>query len=110
MNRFLINLRSLNSSGVSSSDAQHFSQFSTANFKVPDSILGNIGQPLDHGTEHVDVDENVNILFASTSREDLEGRDEQPVAGPSAPRLSETVDIETVCLLITFSAFALLHL
>ena len=60
MNRFIINLRSLNSpdSSQGSSARQHWSRFSTPSFRIPDSesFLGNIGEDLQHGHEPADDD------------------------------------------------------
>ena len=58
MSRFIINLRSLNTAGLSqdSSTRQHFSQFSAPNFHIPDSFLGNIGEDLRDGHELADDD------------------------------------------------------
>jgi hypothetical protein len=67
MNRFLINLRSLDGSGISSSAAQHFSQYSVPNFRVPDSILGNIGQPLNYGIVHDNADDNIDFTINDTA-------------------------------------------
>ena len=46
----MLNLRQLNRTDntQTNSDAQHFSRFSM-NFRVPSDLLGNIGEPLDHG-------------------------------------------------------------
>lgn len=52
MNRFLVNLCSLDVSGPPRSASQETSRFSTLNFTVPDSVLGNIGQPLAHGASY----------------------------------------------------------
>ena len=56
MNRFIINLRSLKTHGSSqdSSARQHWSRFSTLNFHIPDSFLGNIGEDLQDGHEPAD--------------------------------------------------------
>lgn len=49
MQRFILNLRQLDSTASeSNSDAQHFSRFSV-NFRVPSDFLWNIGESLDHG-------------------------------------------------------------
>ena len=58
MNRFIINLRSLNnlSSSQGSSARQHWSRFSTPNFHIPDSFLGNIGEDLQEGHEPANAD------------------------------------------------------
>ena len=50
MNRFIINLRSLDKaySTRTTSDARHFSRFELE-FRVSDDFLGNIGEPLEYG-------------------------------------------------------------
>ena len=55
-NRFIINLRSLSiqSSFQDSSVRQHWSRFSTPNFRIPGSFLGNIGEDLQDGHEPAD--------------------------------------------------------
>ena len=64
MNRFIINLRSLNIPNLSqgSSARQHWSKFFAPNFHIPDSFLGNIGEDLQNGHEPANAD--------------LDGRDE----------------------------------
>ena len=56
MNRFIINLRSINTAGSSqgSSARQHWSRFSAPNFHIPDSFLGNIGEDLQDGHKPAD--------------------------------------------------------
>jgi hypothetical protein len=58
MNRFIINLRSIDtaSSSQDSSARQHWSRFSPPNFHIPDSFLGNIGEDLQDGYEPADDD------------------------------------------------------
>ena len=58
MNRFMINLRSINTAGSSqgSSARQHWSRFSAPNFHIPDSFLGNIGEDLQDGHEPANAD------------------------------------------------------
>ena len=60
LNRFIINLRSLNSpdSSQDSSAQQYLSRFSPPNFHVPDSrsFLGNIGEDLQDGHEPANTD------------------------------------------------------
>lgn len=58
INRFTINLRSLDNEEalISTSAAQHFSRFSVPNFRVPESVLGNIGEPLQYGGESIEGD------------------------------------------------------
>ena len=60
LNRFIINLRSLNSPSLSqdSSTRQHWSRFSAPNFHVPDSgsFLGNFGEDLQDGREPANAD------------------------------------------------------
>ena len=46
--RFMLNLRQLASRNEENSDAQHFSRFSV-NFRVSIDLIGNIGEPLEHG-------------------------------------------------------------
>lgn len=79
MNRFLISLRSLDDPGSMDTDAQHFSRFSAPRFRVPESIFGNIGEELTHGTNPADeeVDEDGNI---SSSVPDADQNCEEPVA------------------------------
>ena len=62
MNRFIVNLKSLNTSSSSqgSSDRHHWSRFSTPNFHIPDSFLGNIGEDLQDGHEPPDYDHGSN--------------------------------------------------
>ena len=58
MNRFIINLRSINtaSSSQDSSARQHWSRFSVPNFHIPDSFLDNIGEDLQDGHKPTDND------------------------------------------------------
>ena len=58
MNRFIINLRSINtaSSSQDSLARQHWSRFSVPNFHIPDSFLENIGEDLQDGHELADND------------------------------------------------------
>ena len=87
----MLNLRQLNKADntQTNSDPQHFSRFSV-DFRVPSDLLGNIGEPLDHGqSERLHEDEPEDHAAAA---------DEQPrgmrdlentglVARPSGPRL-----------------------
>jgi hypothetical protein len=73
---------------------------------VPDSVLGNFGQPLNHGMDHEDDDYNSQDLAInhiadviddiSTPGEGLKRESEQPVAGPSRVLPSELADVEIV--------------
>ena len=81
MNRFIINLRSINTAGSSqgSSDRQHWSRFSIPNFHVPDSFLGNIGEDLQDGYEPAEDDLDghhktsaVHLNIAGSSETELE--------------------------------------
>ena len=58
MNRFIINLRSLDAPDASqgSSARRQSSRFSAPNFHVSDSFLGNIGEDLQDGHDPVDND------------------------------------------------------
>lgn len=59
MNRFMLDLRSLN--GVnntdSSSEYPFQSRASSPDFRIPESVLGNIGEPLQYGQEGFDDDD-----------------------------------------------------
>jgi hypothetical protein len=101
MNRFLINLRSLDHSGISSSGLQNFSQFSTANFRVPDSTLGNVRQHLEYNVVHANEDEDLDIIVSGTSEGDLEHGNELPITEPSRTRPAnlEATAVDIVCLL-----------
>lgn len=65
LNRFIINLRSLNTPGASqgSSGRQHWSRFTAPNFRIPDSFLGNIGEDLQDG--HEPADNNLDGHYGS---------------------------------------------
>ncbi|EKM56299.1 uncharacterized protein PHACADRAFT_207577 [Phanerochaete carnosa HHB-10118-sp] len=78
--RFMLNLRQLNhTASQSSSDPQHFSRFSVS-FRVPSDLLGNIGEPLDHGqSERVEGDDNNNSCAVEESRNEImENFEHQP--------------------------------
>lgn len=64
MNRFIINLKSLNTANSSqnSSGQQRWSRFSTPDFCIPDSFLGNIGEDLQHGHEPADGDNELDDI------------------------------------------------
>ena len=59
ISRFIINLRQLDkyesegATGITEMPAGRFSQFSVPNFRVPtmDDVVGNMGEPLEHGWE-----------------------------------------------------------
>ena len=57
MNRFIINLRSIETSTADPLDPQSNQQVSTLGFRIPDSILGNMGQPLDYGADEMNGDD-----------------------------------------------------
>lgn len=52
INRFIINLRRANRPGTLVSTMVHFSSPSAMNFRMPNivNIVGNMGEPLEHGT------------------------------------------------------------
>ena len=60
ISHFIINLQQANSSGPATSVAATPSKFSSPRFRIPPvaSIVGNMGQPLDHGFD----DENEGEL------------------------------------------------
>jgi hypothetical protein len=107
MNRFLINLRSLDFAGTANSDAQHFSRFSVANFRVPESILGNIGQPLEHSSEQGDADDEAYLDIDASGaaagehpviRATIDRQSEQPLAdiSESGTRWEDNAESEAV--------------
>lgn len=68
--RFLLNLRRLDHrTGNVESYADNFSRFSVS-FRIPSELLGNIGEPLDHGPHHQMV-EAVGLHEDSRSCDDL---------------------------------------
>ena len=95
MNRFLINLRSLDNSGRENLESQHFSRFDPVNFRVPDNILGNIGESLDDGTEATldglgsdhtaaSVDYGMNGVPCQQHKVDEESGDSTPGSSPTS--------------------------
>ena len=94
MNRFIINLKSLNtpSSSQGSSGRQDWSRFSAPNFHIPDSFLGNIGEDLQDGHEPTDnyLDGHHETDTVCLSIESLPGADSEaaftaPVSSISRP-------------------------
>ena len=81
MNRFIINLRSLNapSSSQDSSTRQHWSRFSAPNFHIPGSFLGNIGEDLQDGHEAADDDRDGDQAEIDPASVNIRG---SPQAGP----------------------------
>ena len=61
MNRFLLNLRSIDTQGATSLTPDDFANFTAPNFRVSGTILGNIGQPLDHDLNEELVDDDSGI-------------------------------------------------
>lgn len=87
MNRFIINLRTLNAPEVTEpSQRQHFSRFSTPGFRVPQSFLGNIGEHLVHNDNlsFVDTDEERELSTQDSDGEMTSGRDTDQVLSPIA--------------------------
>ena len=95
INRFIINLRSLNKieDPTYNSDANHLSRFSAPNFVVNSNILGNIGEPLEHGQAEKFAYEDDNEPANTTQLPAAEAQEEHnltersieqdQVAGPS---------------------------
>jgi hypothetical protein len=111
MNRFLINLRSLDHHGTSNSDAQHFSRFSAPNFRLSDSIIGSIGQPLDYGEAQANADQdtdiNVDTSIAATEQTPIalsviSRQSDEPVDGPSHTQWSNETDVATVSTFMVY--------
>ena len=85
MNRFLINLRSLDDPTSSRSGAPNLSTLSAPVFREPSSILGNIGAELIQGTDDVDevqdaIDNGCGEIPESGNSPDASCI---PMAGPS---------------------------
>ena len=72
MNRFIINLKSLDAVRLSqdSSTLQHGSTFSAPNFRIPDSFLGNIGEDLQDGHQqaHSEYDDDQEASSVSLDK------------------------------------------
>ena len=86
MNRFILNLRSFDAASSASqavtADA-HLSKFSAPNFRVPDSFLGNIGEPLDAGaTEYTYDDDGYDMQDSNTEDSEMQ-------ASPSGQTMDE---------------------
>ena len=93
MNRFIINLRSINTAGSSqgSSSRQHWSRFSVPNFHIPNSFLGNIGEDLQDGHEPADDDldghhETDAVRFSTAGSSETELEETSTTPGPSSSR------------------------
>lgn len=74
----MLNLRQLSDpvDSVLHSDARHFSRFSIPNFKIISNMIGNIGEPLSHGSaDIVEVGEGDII---KQSRSDTSPSDWEP--------------------------------
>lgn len=84
MNRFLINLRSLDNPSSADSGTQRFSQFSIANFRVPESILGNIGEDLEHGGVTVNEDADADSDASPVGDSDPAAAIGNATSGPPA--------------------------
>ena len=106
-NRFIINLRSLNTAGSSqdSSARQHWSRFSAPNFHIPDSFLGNIGEDLQDGHEPADGDldgsretDTVRLNTAS-----LPGAELDEISTTSGSSTSRPVDMQVSHLIYSGS-------
>ena len=84
----MLNLRQINNTDntKTNSDAQHFSRFSI-DFRVPSSLLGNIGEPLDHSqSERIHEDDPGEHEVTAERSEAGTGADLEsawPVAEPS---------------------------
>ena len=67
--RFLLNLRQLNQPELlTTSEAYHISRFSITNLRVPTSLLGNIGEPLNSGIIEHNVDDGDEDIDANPGR------------------------------------------
>lgn len=99
MNRFIINLRTLDTSAMGSSEEQCFSRFSMPHFRVPNSILGNIGQPLEYGNAGMDDGEEQDngVDFAQPWTSDVPAVVEASNAETSIIRGSNAHNNATLC-------------
>ncbi|PSS35596.1 hypothetical protein PHLCEN_2v1448 [Hermanssonia centrifuga] len=73
ISRFLLNLRQVGSPEIDSQEAFN-SQFSVPGFCVPtmESIIGNMGENLDHGGPTEEVEDEVENISGSVQAEDVE--------------------------------------
>ena len=98
MNRFIINLRSLNTAGSSqdSSGRQGWSRFSEPNFHIPDSFLDNIGEELQDGHELADgdLDGYREAEVACLDAESLPGAELDEISATPGSSTSWSVDVQ----------------
>lgn len=85
--RFILNLRQLNHTVNTNSDAQHFSRFSVS-FRVPPNFIGNIGEPLDNGQSEREVQEDSGDDDSCVAREPRDGLEE---------RFTQQAGLQVVC-------------
>ncbi|PSR81170.1 hypothetical protein PHLCEN_2v6505 [Hermanssonia centrifuga] len=73
ISRFLLNLRQVGSPEINSQEAFN-SQFSVPGFRVPSlaSIIGNMGEDLDHSGPAEEVDDETVNIPGSVQAEDVE--------------------------------------
>ena len=94
----MLNLRQFNKSehSQSDSDAQHFSRFSVS-FRVPSSLLGNIGEPLDHSqSERLHEDESATTDAEEVELDTTKLESTESVAGPSGTRWDEDSNVNGI--------------
>ena len=72
VNRFLINLRSLSNiaNSLPNSDNQDSPRFSLPDFRVSETLLGNIGEPLEHGTG-IEAEQDILDSALANSEHDM---------------------------------------
>ena len=104
MNRFIINLRTLNAADPAEvSQRQHLSRFSVPNFRIPQSFLGNIGENLTHGDGLSYVDSDDEDPSPEVSDEQLSssrGTDE-PMSPGSGTSMTHATDLEVSSVILT---------
>lgn len=82
----MLNLRQLSDTNRSQtgSHAQYLSEASTPRFRPPSDLIGNIGEPLEHGQgDEFELDEGESQGEAAAPEQQPDSEPE-PVAGPSA--------------------------
>lgn len=97
VNRFIINLRQINTTSFSTgatSDMMHFSRFSTPNFSVTSHFLGNIGAEL----EHREYDDSQEASLPSEDR-----------SGTSSKSTSLEYGEDGVCLRFSYEGVCITH-
>lgn len=78
ISRFLLNLRQVNEDSAGGASV-NFSQFSAPAFRIPESIIGNLGEELEHGPLEEEIDDI--DLYEDGGRMGDEGSSTKTVTG-----------------------------